>query len=248
MRLHGLILGATVFAVSACVNERETGENPWIPSTQYDRYVHSIREAGLDGSAVVQDWLQAGDLALERALPIFAPYKQVGFFDPSETRAEAYRIEAYRGQKLVVEFEVTGPDSLRIFVDLFRAPQNVGASPVHVASADSTSGTLEFIAYWDGAYILRLQPELLRGGRYQLTVRNNASLEFPVARLDTRAIQSVWGDSRDGGSRSHQGVDIFAPRGTPVVATGKGTVGFVGTNRLGGNVVWLRDAATGQSL
>jgi murein DD-endopeptidase MepM/ murein hydrolase activator NlpD len=248
MHFRRLLLCTVVLAVSGCVTAEESNESSWIPSTPYDKYIHSVRLAGLDESAVVRDWIAAGEKALEGALPIFAPYSQVGFFDPSETRAQAYRIEAYRGQKLIIEFDVTGPDSLKLFIDLFRAPRTQGSPPVHVASADSTSGTLEFVAYWDGAYLLRVQPELLRGGRYQLTVRNGASLEFPVAELNSSAIKSVWGDSRDGGSRNHQGVDIFAPRGTAVVATSKGTVGFVGTNRLGGNVVWLRDAQTSQSL
>ncbi len=247
MRKFQTCLVAVALVAAACKTDRFADETSWIPSTPYDKYVHSIQEAGLGGSAVVRDWVDAGERAMDRALPIFAPYSQVGFFDPTETRAQGYRIEAKRGQKLLVEFEVSGPDSLRLFVDLFRAPRSPGVPPVHVASADTLSGTLEFVAYWDGAYLLRLQPELLRGGRYHLTVRNSASLDFPVVAHDTRAIKSVWGDARDGGARSHQGVDIFAPRWTPVVATTSGTVSFVGTNRLGGNVVWLRDSQRGYS-
>ncbi|MFN2326756.1 MAG: peptidoglycan DD-metalloendopeptidase family protein, partial [Gemmatimonadales bacterium] len=52
---------------------------------------------------------------------------------------------------------------------------------------------------------------------------------------------SRFGASRDGGRRAHHGVDIFAPRGTPVVAVSPGTVNRVGTNNLGGLIVWVRD-------
>jgi hypothetical protein len=56
-----------------------------------------------------------------------------------------------------------------------------------------------------------------------------------------RDIGSTFGDPRDGGARAHHGVDIFAPRGTPVLAADSGITRRVGTNARGGNVVWLRD-------
>lgn len=46
-----------------------------------------------------------------------------------------------------------------------------------------------------------------------------------------------WGFPRSGG-RSHKGTDMFAARGTPLVAVMSGTVS-IGTNRLGGKSVYL---------
>jgi hypothetical protein len=65
---------------------------------------------------------------------------------------------------------------------------------------------------------------------------------------NSRAIQSVWGDVRDGGRRSHEGVDIFAPRGTPVLAPVEGLVTAVRDRGLGGKQVWLRDQKRNWSL
>jgi hypothetical protein len=93
----------------------------------------------------------------------------------------------------------------------------------------------------DGIYLLRIQPELLRGGRYAVVQRSLASLPFPVPGLTSRAIKSAYGADRDAGVRQHEGVDIFAPAGTPVVAV-SGGVAQPSTNNLGGNVVWLQDA------
>ncbi len=51
------------------------------------------------------------------------------------------------------------------------------------------------------------------------------------------AYSDTWGASRSGG-RSHQGVDMLAPRGTPLVAVVSGSVQFKQTS-LSGNSVWL---------
>jgi peptidoglycan LD-endopeptidase LytH len=100
--------------------------------------------------------------------------------------------------------------------------------------------TLTYDVPRDGIFLLRVQPELLRGGRYEIIQRTLASLMFPVSGLTARAVQSEFGAARDAGRREHEGIDIFAPRNTPVVAVVEGTAA-PGTNALGGNVVWLRD-------
>ena len=47
-----------------------------------------------------------------------------------------------------------------------------------------------------------------------------------------------WGNPRSGGRR-HQGVDMMASTGTPLVAVVSGSVTFK-HNSLGGNSVWLK--------
>ncbi|MEO5509770.1 MAG: M23 family metallopeptidase, partial [Longimicrobiales bacterium] len=79
----------------------------------------------------------------------------------------------------------------------------------------------------------------------QVTVPNATAFVFPVAGGSASAIAGRWGDARDGGSRDHKGVDIFAPRGTPVVAVTDGYVMTVETTSSGGRVIWQRDEANG---
>jgi murein DD-endopeptidase MepM/ murein hydrolase activator NlpD len=62
------------------------------------------------------------------------------------------------------------------------------------------------------------------------------SLPVPVDGVRARQIADTWGAPRSGGRR-HQGVDIFAPRGTLVRSTTAGLVLRVGTLPLGGQVV-----------
>ena len=57
----------------------------------------------------------------------------------------------------------------------------------------------------------------------------------PVA--GSAAYSDTWGAAALGG-RSHQGVDMLAPTGTPLVAVVSGSVQFK-QNSLGGNAVWL---------
>ena len=59
---------------------------------------------------------------------------------------------------------------------------------------------------------------------------------FPIAG-DCEFIDS-WGYPRSGG-RWHQGADIFATRGTPVVASENGTLDGVGSGTLGGIKLWV---------
>jgi peptidoglycan LD-endopeptidase LytH len=61
------------------------------------------------------------------------------------------------------------------------------------------------------------------------------ALPTPVALASVRLSDS-WAAARPGGRR-HEGIDIFAPKGTPVIATTRGVVTRVGMNRLGGQVV-----------
>ncbi|HEU4851013.1 MAG TPA: M23 family metallopeptidase [Telluria sp.] len=60
----------------------------------------------------------------------------------------------------------------------------------------------------------------------------------PVSGVRREAVRDTWHAAR-GAGRKHEGIDIFAKRGTPVRAATEGVVLRVGTNRLGGQVVWV---------
>lgn len=54
--------------------------------------------------------------------------------------------------------------------------------------------------------------------------------------LPDQPLTDTWGAARSQG-RSHEGIDIFAPRHTPIQSTTQGVVSKVGENTLGGLVV-----------
>jgi peptidoglycan LD-endopeptidase LytH len=64
-------------------------------------------------------------------------------------------------------------------------------------------------------------------------------LHMPVVGISSRNLYDSWGDSRDGGERRHKGIDIFAPRGTAVVAVTDGIISYLGDQPKGGHCLWL---------
>jgi murein DD-endopeptidase MepM/ murein hydrolase activator NlpD len=136
-----------------------------------------------------------------------------------------------RGQRIVVDLALSNPP---MFIDLLR-----GDRPKVVASAPRASSQLQYDADRDGDLLLRIQPAIDRGGTFQVKTGLAASLRFPVRGVAPGAVYDSFGAPRDGGRRRHAGVDIFAPRGTPVLAATDGWVRGSTTNGLGGKVVWI---------
>ncbi len=67
-----------------------------------------------------------------------------------------------------------------------------------------------------------------------------AGIVIPVAGIKPEQLADTWGDSRGGGSRRHNAIDIMAPRGTPVVAAAPGVVEKLFDSRNGGRTVYVR--------
>src|SRR5690349_3420611 len=65
------------------------------------------------------------------------------------------------------------------------------------------------------------------------------SLAFPVAGKRNN-IESFWGANRGGGTRKHKGIDIYARKGTPVVAISDGIIVKKSRTPNGGKTLWLK--------
>ena len=238
---------ALAVAGAAC-HDSDTLHDYFHHATLHEAYQASLEQAGLLATGLGRDWITVASTVLDSPTAIELPYKESGYLPADSAVALAYRFEARRGEAYVVSLTMFGRQPFRVFVDLYRAPRDSLDAPRHVASVDSLSPNLSGVFHRDGAYLLRLQPELLRGGRYTLTVEVGPSLAFPVTGKDSRAILSAFGASRDGGRRQHHGVDIFAARGTPVLAAAAGRITRVREGGLGGKVVWQLDRDRGQYL
>jgi murein DD-endopeptidase MepM/ murein hydrolase activator NlpD len=237
---------AGLLALGACDRARSLGERGF--RSPRDEYVRSLRKAELDRTGLGRDWLIAGEAALAGATAVTAPHREAIHLPASEARAVAWRLPLRRGDHLIVAADVAMEPLGRVFVDLFTVPRDTTETHQRVASAPASGTSIDVEIRRDGDYVVRVQPELLRGGRIIVTITTGPTLAFPVADRDARIARSLFGVPRDAGRRSHHGVDLFAPRGTPVVAAAPGIVRRVGETELGGNVIWLLDPNREQSL
>lgn len=76
---------------------------------------------------------------------------------------------------------------------------------------------------------------------YNLSMANKPAperLPIPVARVKLSQIADTWGGACSEG-RKHEGVDIFAPIGTPIYSATDGIMIKKGWNRLGGNTITI---------
>lgn len=214
------------------------------PRSPHESYAATLRESDLDTTALGQDWLRAAATSLERPVQARSPFQETGYFAPDTPNAIAYGFELQRGRRLSLEVTVTSSAAARVFVDLFAISSE--DIPQRVAFLEADKSALIYQVENDGRYVVRVQPELLRGVRYTIVQRTLASLPFPIPGKSTATVQSTFGAERDAGARQHQGIDIFVPHGTPATAVTAG-VARSSQNTLGGNVVWLHDSLSGRT-
>lgn len=65
-------------------------------------------------------------------------------------------------------------------------------------------------------------------------------LLIPVANVPSSALTDTYTQSRAGGTRLHEAIDIMAPRGTPVIAAAAGVVEKLFLSEDGGKTIYIR--------
>jgi murein DD-endopeptidase MepM/ murein hydrolase activator NlpD len=232
----GLLLGA-LLALSGC-SKQQTLQALFQKSTPHEAYARQLHQAGLDQRPAGRAWLSAAALALRDSLVVALPFAETGYFRPERPAAASYRYAVRAGEQVHVSLALAPGVNARVFVDAFEV--GPGRRLLPLASADTLVLDFRYRAENDGQHLLRLQPELLAAGRYTLRLSREPSLSvFPVQGRTDAAVGSFWGAARDAGARQHEGIDIFAPRGTPAVAAVAGYITRTGETPLGGRVVWL---------
>ena len=201
----------------------------------YDRYVKKLKKSDLHKTPMGHEWISMGKKIFNDTISVGLPFSEAGYFAESEPFAAGYHFNVREGQILIIE--VNAKTEGEIFMDLFTKDDEEWD---HLAYADSAL-SIKHEFKRDEYCVLRLQPQLLINAYYVINISLTPVLANPVRGASNRAIGSFYGDSRDGGNRRHEGIDIFAPKGTPVIAPADGRITRVSTSRLGGKVVWMRD-------
>jgi murein DD-endopeptidase MepM/ murein hydrolase activator NlpD/SH3-like domain-containing protein len=202
----------------------------------YELYVKKIKKSDLHKTPMGEEWIEAGIKVFNDSITVSLPFSETGYFLDNNPHATSYRFDVREGQVLIIN--VAAQTEGKLFMDLFSKDDDEWD---HVVYADSTL-TIKHEFRKNKHCLIRLQPELLINAHYVINISLTPVLANPVSGASNRAIGSFYGDSRDGGNRRHEGIDIFAPKGTPVIAPADGMISRVSTSRLGGKVVWMRDA------
>lgn len=209
-------------------------------ASRYPHQAHGYELAleRLQTNAPAREWFAAADRALQEPRRVELPFAM----HDAQARGSAalgYVFTVPMGRRVAVTVTPSPAARSELFVDLFRvAPSRherlTGALP------GGSSQPLSIDVVEGGDYVLRVQPRAGTAADLDVAIRSAALLTFPVKGVDGRAIWSAFGAERDGGRRAHRGVDIFAARGTPVLAATDGWITRVETTRVGGNVVWMQ--------
>jgi murein DD-endopeptidase MepM/ murein hydrolase activator NlpD len=226
-----------VILILAVVFSCSTPQGGFSGKPAHAKYAESLEKAGLQQTKMGSQWLAAAGKSLQQPVTVSLPYKEAGYFAADKPLATAYSFPLQRGEKVVVKL-MTVPASGLLFAELWQP--RPGREAQWLAAVDTVSRSVEYEVKESGNYLLRVQPELLQGIEYTLTITTTPSLAFPIRAADNPKVSSYWGAARDAGARSHEGIDIFARFRTPVVAAADGRVTRVNENNLGGKVVFMR--------
>lgn len=213
----------------------------FVPPSERELYARNFEEDNVE----YINWQSAFEDAKLDSVSISLPYSERGNFKGNDAQAHQYLIFLAEGRELSVRLK-TEIENITVFVDVFQSQKNDPEKAL-VSTLLNNNSPLFFPVPYAAVYNIVLQSPIGVTTNFLLEFNSRPIYSFPVSQVTDRAIQSFWGAKRDGGRRLHQGVDIFAPRGTPVLAATDGRVSSTGERGLGGKQVWLREGLNGKS-
>lgn len=163
--LIGLLL-----AMSGCrfLEDLELRISP--PPFPHEDYAEGLETAGLASTPPAREWLDAAANALGSPADAEVPFQRRGWFAPEDPTALGLRFEFQERLRVSVSAHLEGEDSTRIFIDVFRVNDEPGEPPERIASAADTARSVTFRSRRDDDIIVRVQPELLRGGAWEVII------------------------------------------------------------------------------
>jgi hypothetical protein len=172
-----------------------------------------------------------------------------------EAKVQTRKLLFEGGRNATVSFYVRGVAPVDVAVDVVRASDRVavahvavpGVAPGSVQSVD-WDGTIAGVAQPEGRYVFQVAAAIAGGAGARAAQASAPAPRresfwlvhdvFPIAGAHTYG--QGFGVQRAG--HTHEGQDVMADCGLPLVATQAGTVKFAGTQALAGNYVVLSAA------
>jgi peptidoglycan LD-endopeptidase LytH len=170
---RAILLGALLAGAVGC-EQVEQIQDHFRDMTPYEAYQAALERAGLAETALGMAWAEAGARAVNAPLVVSLPFQEQGYIAPEEAGAMGYQVTIPRGRRLTAEVTLETREGTRVFVDLFRVASDEDDPARPLISTDSVPGTFVHEPWRGGDFVLRLQPELLWGGQYTVTLRPEA--------------------------------------------------------------------------
>ncbi|HVF95848.1 MAG TPA: hypothetical protein VM871_00920, partial [Flavisolibacter sp.] len=203
---------------------RSTSTGIFSKKTPLEKYGEKLEDDGLKKTPEGRQWLAASERALQLPVAVSLPYRQAGKFSAAKPQAMGLAFTAKHGERILFTLTKNAADNFVLYAELYK--KTITGEAKLVQAVDTNVAEFSYDVTEAGDYVLKIQPQLFRVGNYELSIASGPSLLFPVAGKKAY-IGSVWGDARDGGKRSHEGVDIFAAKRTPAIAAADGVVAGV---------------------
>lgn len=230
-----------LFFCISCNQEAPPLSNLPTPLSAREQY-----ELGLQRSSAqhIKEWEATSNLAFSQNVKIAPPFRQTGFFLENRADVLSYLIDLKKGEQIDIKLKTDIADT-QVFMEFFKQKNGTWYP---ILKNKKQAGNFHFEVTDTETYLLRIQPEFYKKAAYELTIFRNPLYAFPVAGKTNLDVWSFWGDPRGGGKRKHKGIDIFARRGTPLIAVADGFVTNVSDKGLGGKQVWIRDSKNNNSI
>ncbi len=229
---------------SACKQERPALSSLFTPLSARVQYERSLKKTDPLAEAKYAEWDSIGNLAFTQNVEIPTPYRQTGFFLKGRAEVLAFEIPLKQGEQIDIQLSSDTTD-IQLFMDFFQKKKGRWY-PILKSKKGQT--TFHYTVANSETFLLRIQPEFHKAANYELKILKNPTYLFPVAGKGKEDVWSVWGVPRDGGKRKHEGIDVFAKRGVPLVAATDGRITNVSDRGLGGKQVWLKDPTTNNAI
>lgn len=203
----------------------------------HDSYYSALLRENLKATA--ERWKVEAEESLAAPLRISLPYSERRLLEADYLQPITFAFDLKVDELIQVTIFPSINTRAEVFVDVFYV-KDAAAEPMRIDSMAAKDQQLKISAEHTGQYLVRIQPSHAAQGVMDIAITSPLRYGFPVDTERENAVQSFFGVDRDGGARRHEGIDIFAPRGTPVIAAEAGRVSRVGDTPRGGKNVWVR--------
>lgn len=203
----------------------------------HDSYYSALLRENLKATA--ERWRMEAEESLAAPLQISLPYSERRLLEADYLQPITFAFNLKMDELIQVNIFPSINTRAEVFVDVFYV-KDAAIKPMRIGSMAAKEQQLKIAAEHTGQYLVRIQPSHAAQGLMDIAVNSPLRYGFPVDTERENAVQSLFGVDRDGGARRHDGIDIFAPRGTPVIAAEAGHVTRVGDTPRGGKNVWVR--------